>query len=319
MSIVAGCSLFDGVLIAADCRATIQYADRPELHSDNVLKVFAIQPDTVLAFVGDINIASYLLQKLIIALDTRRRKDSLSLSQLIPRLFRYEYQKIIPRFGERDVIFMIASVIRGRPNIVDRETVVELVKYICFGDSPTKRNFMPSVLIEILKLPSTVKKVAIPGTCTGMLYVLHSPSFEIKAYRPLQFVAIGSGESSIEEITKYKDSISALEPGNSFVESSQFRQVIQNSIDERKIKSVGGLYPVLKVTGKGVEHIGMGMEIPVGGTRIELVFDGGRWIQKNLATGKQIPILMPWEFLKNGYTKAHTFNDLTDTFREFRK
>jgi hypothetical protein len=140
----------------------------------------------------------------------------------------------------------------------------------------------------------------------------------MRAYRPLQFAAIGSGESALEEITKYQDAILALEPGDSFVESSQFRQVIQHFIDERKIQSVGGLYPVLKVTGKGVEHITMGTEIPVGGTRLELAFENGRWIQKNLSTGKQIPILMPWELVKNHITKARTFNDLNEAYRNFK-
>jgi hypothetical protein len=213
---------------------------------------------------------------------------------------------------------MIASVIKGRPNVVERKAVEELVKYIGFGHSSIKRNFMPGILIEIMKAPSTFKWVVLPGTSMGMLYVLSSPSFEIRAYRPLQFAAIGSGESSIEEITKYQDAILALEPGNSFVESSQFRQVIQHFIDERKIQSVGGLYPVLKVTDKGVEHITMGTEIPVGGTRVELAFEGGRWIQKNISTGKQIPILTPWEFIKNGVAKNQTFDDLSDAYRHFK-
>jgi len=318
MSMVAGCSLFDGVLLAAECRATIQYPNRPDLYSDNVLKVFAIHPNTAIAFVGDINIASHLLKELLIGFKTRSRKDPISLSQWLPRIFRHEYQRFISRFGERTVIFMIASVIKGCPNVVERKAVEELVETIGFGHSPIQRNFMPGILIEIMKVPSKFKWVTIPGACMGILYVLASPTFQIKAYRPLQFAAIGSGESSIEEITKYQDAILALHPGNSFVESSQFRQVIQRFIDERKIKSVGGLYPVLKVTGNGVEHITMGTEIPVGGTRLELAFEGGRWIHKYLSTGKQIPILMPWEFVKNGTMKAQTFNDLSGAFRHFK-
>lgn len=318
MSVVAGCSLFDGVLLAADCRATIKYPNRPDLYSDNVLKVMAIHPNTAIAFVGDITIASHLLGALLVGIKNRTQKDPISLSHWLPRLFKYEYQRFASRFGERTVIFMIASVIKGRPNVVERKAVEELVKYIGFGHSPIHRNFIPGILIEIIKVPSEFRWVTIPGTCMGILYVLASPAFQIRAYRPLQFAAIGSGESSIEEITRYQDAILALEPGNSFVESSQFRQVIQHFIDERKIESVGGLYPVLKVTGKGVEHITMGTEIPVGGTRIELAFEGGRWIQKNLSTGKQIPILMPWEFVKNGTVKAQTFNDLSNAYGHFK-
>lgn len=43
-----------------------------------------------------------------------------------------------------------------------------------------------------------------------------------------------------------------------------------------------------------------------------------RWIQKNLSTGKQIPILMPWELIKNRITKAQTFNDLSEAYRNFK-
>jgi hypothetical protein len=318
MSVVAGCSLFDGVLLTADCRATVQYPNQPDIHSDNVLKVFAIHSNTAIAFVGDINIADHLLAKLVVGLKNRSRKDPITLSDWLPRLFRHEYQKFVSQFGERTVIFMIASVIKGRPNVVERKPVEELVKYIALGHSPIQRNFIPNMLIEIMKLPSKYQWVTIPGTYMGVLYVLASPSFQMRAYRPLQFAAIGSGESAIEEITKYQDAILALEPGNSFVESSQFRQVIQRFIDERKIQSVGGLYPVLKVTGRGVEHITMGTEIPVGGTRIELAFENGRWIQKNLSTGKQIPILMPWELVKNRIKKDQTFNDLSEAYRHFK-
>jgi hypothetical protein len=61
MSVVAGSSLFDGVLLTADCRATITRPGMPDIHSDNVLKVIALHPNTAIGFVGDIGIASYLL------------------------------------------------------------------------------------------------------------------------------------------------------------------------------------------------------------------------------------------------------------------
>lgn len=318
MSVVAGFSLFNGVLLAADCRATVQYPNRPELHSDNVLKVFAIHPNTAIAFVGDIKIAAHMIKKLIVRLKNRSRKDPITLSNWLPRLFRHEYQKFVSEFGERTIIFMIASVIKNRPNVIERQAVEKLLNHIFFGNGPIRMNSIPNFLIEIMKLPQNVKRVSIPGTCMGLLYVLESPTFQIKSYRPLQFSAIGSGEFSLEEITRYQDVILTLDPGNSFAEGSQFRQIIQRFIDEKKIKSVGGLYPVLKVTGKGVEPLTMHTEIPIGGTKLELAFENGRWIQKNLSTGKQIPILMPWEFLNNGVVKDQTFNDLSEAYRHFK-
>lgn len=318
MSVVAGCSLFEGVLLAADCRATIRMHNKPDIHSDNVLKVFALLPHTALGFVGDIDVASYLLQNLLIGLDKQRRKDPISLSQWIPRLFRNHYNRFPSKNGNRTVVFMIGSILRDRNNIVERKAVVELVKYICFGNSPIKRNWIPDFLMEILKVPEKYKWIEIPNTCRNLLYTIASPNFEIRSYSPLQFTAIGSGESCLEQIDYYKDAIFAWDPGSSFVESSQFRQIIQNFIDEKGIKSVGGLYPVLKVSGKGVEHIGMSAEIPVGGTRIELSFQSNRWIQRNVTEKKELPIIMPWEFMKLKGFQNKTFNDLSDAFRGFR-
>jgi hypothetical protein len=83
MSVVAGCSLFNGVLLAADCRATIRVQNKPDIHSDNVLKVFALLPHTAIGFVGDIDIASFLLQCLLTKLRKRRRNDPISLSLFV--------------------------------------------------------------------------------------------------------------------------------------------------------------------------------------------------------------------------------------------
>ena len=318
MSVVAGCSLFDGVLLAADCRATIQVPNKPDIHSDNVLKVIAISPHTAIGFVGDIEVASFLLQCLLIGLGKRKQKDPISLSRWIPRLFRYQHNRYTSKKGNRTVIFMIASVLRDRRNIVERKAIVDLVKYIMFSHSPIKRNWIPDFLVQFLKIPDKYEWIEIPNTCRNILYTLASPNFEKRFYAPLQYTAIGSGESCLEQIERYHDSIFALNPGNSFVESSQFRQIIQTFIDEKGIRSVGGLYPVIKITGRGVEHLGECTEIPVGGTKIELSFQSGRWIQRNITEGKELPIIMPWELTKTKGLKPVTFDDLSDAMKRFR-
>ncbi|MHC4184283.1 MAG: Ntn hydrolase family protein, partial [Planctomycetota bacterium] len=147
MSVVAGCSLFDGVLLAADCRATI----KQKVYSDNVLKVFALFPHTAIGFAGHIDVASYLLRTLQKQIQKRNHTDPISLSHWFPRFFRHEFKKYTTRYGDRTVHFMIASVLIGRLNAVERKAVVELVKYIGFGKSPIKRNFMPNFLVEIMK------------------------------------------------------------------------------------------------------------------------------------------------------------------------
>lgn len=319
MSVVAGCSLLDGVLLVADCRATIQLPNMPDIHSDNVLKVIAISPDTAIGFVGDIEVASFLLQCLLIGLAKRKKTDPISLSSWVPRLFRYKYKMYTSKKkGNRTVVFMIASVLKDHRNIVRRKAVVDLVKYIMFGHSPVNRNYIPDFLVQFLKIPDKYEWIEIPNTCRSLLYTLASPNFEKKFYAPLQYTAIGSGESCLEQIERYHDTLFALNPGNSFVESSQFRQIVQNFIDEKCIRSVGGLYPVIKITGRGIEHLGECTEIPVGGTKIDLSFQGGRWIQRNVTEGKEIPIIMPWELTKRKSLKPLEFDDLSDAMKRFR-
>ncbi|WP_319524670.1 hypothetical protein [uncultured Desulfosarcina sp.] len=318
MSVVAGCSLFDGVLLTADCRATIRRPYRENIYSDNVLKVIAISPDTAIGFVGDIDVASFLLHRLLIEIRRRKRKDPTNLSLWMPRFFRYYFNQFVSKKGKRTLVFMIASVLRGHRNIVERQAVVELTNRILSGQSSIQRNWIPSFLLDFLKIPPKYKFVEIPGSCRNVLYTLESPEFIKKDFPPLKYTAIGSGDSCLERIDFYHDSIVALDPGNSRIEGAQFRDVIQRFIWEKNIQSVGGLYPVLKISGMGVEHIGMGTEIPIGGTRIELLFRSGRWVQKNESEGKEVTMQMPWEFVKNPIYKNSTFDDLKNTMTAFK-
>lgn len=176
---------------------------------------------------------------------------------------------------------------------------------------------MPGILIEILKTPAEYKYIHIPGTSLSVLYVMRSPDFEVQPYRPLQFAAIGSGETVFEEIAKYHDMIVAGEIGNSFMEASSFRDAINFFMQDKKIRSVGGLYPMLKVTGAHIENIGMSTEIPVGGTKIKLTTKNGRWTQQNLSTGKEMQLLPPWEITPSE-TEDRVFDDFEIAYRRFK-
>jgi hypothetical protein len=321
MSVVAGCSLFDGVLLAADCRATISSPNHPDIHSDNVLKVIAILPHTAIGFAGDIRAASYLLQSLLAKLKSQGHKDPINLSNWLPILFCDEFKKYTSRYGDCTVNFMIGSVLKDRPNRVSRKEIFELVRVIAFEK---KRPWLPSLLYNLLNASRGGNELLdIPSTYGNILYTLKSPDFIIQHIPILQFEAIGKGGTCKKEIQEYYDEIFAWQPGNLGFESWKLRRCIRLFIEDNKIQSVGGLYPVLKVTNKGIIHIGMSTEIPLGGTKIELIFDTNSytWKQKNITSGKETPLLMPWDFLKNVKQgmKNNTFNDLYDAYRDFRE
>lgn len=324
MSVVAGCSLFDGVLITSDCRATFQMRDQPDIYSDTVLKVMAVLPHTAIGFVGDIEAASYLLKCLLLELRKQDRTDPISLANWIPRLFRHKYGRFAHQYGKRPIHFMIGSVLVDRQNIVKREAVFELIRTIGFGESQVTRNWIPSLLFNLANTSKSGDEwIEIPGTCRNILYTLNSPSFEQRHVLTLQFAAMGSGESCVEEIRRYHDTIFAFQPGNAGLEDMWLRESIRHFIQERKIQSVGGLYPVIKVTGREEpQHIGLSTEIPVGGTKIELMFNprSYQWKQRNLTSGKEMPIIMPWDFLRNirQQIRNRTFDDFDLAYSDFR-
>lgn len=319
MSVVAGCSLFDGVLLAADCRVTIQRLGYPDVHLDCAQKIFPLTPNTVLGFVGSVEAASLLLREMWRQLRKRQRQDAISLAAWLPRFFRSAYRQSQAKLDSKQIAFMVASAVRGRPNAVEREAVVKLVNHIGFGLGVMQRSWMPDILVRILQTDPKYQFVRIPGTSMGMLYVMESPLFEPQPVPPLHFTAIGSGEGSMVKIADYHDMIVAGQPGNTFMESTFFRTAISDFLEESELASIGGLLPMAKVTGDGVEALGFGFEMLDGGIKIGLVFDQSskRWIQRNSTTGKEIPLLYPWE-IPLTETKSKTFNDFLEAQRRFR-
>jgi hypothetical protein len=160
----------------------------------------------------------------------------------MPRFFRAVYAKL----GAREpIVFMVASVLRCRRNVIARSDIVELVMRITSGKAPVKRSWLPPILMELLAVPPPYTHIEVPGSGRGVLYIMRSPQFEPELFKPLEFHAVGSGEGVIEEISTVHDMIVAGEIGNSFMEAMWFHQAINEFIETKGIKSVGGLIPML--------------------------------------------------------------------------
>lgn len=316
MSVVVGCSFFDGVMLASDCRGTIKHRDGSISHSDNVQKLFALTPTTSVGFVGDIELAGIMLRYCISQTWKRNRKDAVSLANWLPRFFRavyYAKTKHIGFFGQ--IAFIVASVITDRPNVIEREKVVKIMNRIMKGESPVQRNWLTDVIVNILKTPANVKYVRLIDQPTCLLYVLQPPDFIPQHLMPLDFAAIGSGQEVVIEIDRYHDIIFAGEVGNPFMESLHLTECMRSFIRKQNIETVGGLYPCLKINKDGTKFLGSSSEIPVGGTKVNLEYDRmGRWIQRNLTTGKTIQLLFPWEV----YKEDGCFDDLDDALESMR-
>ena len=82
---------------------------------------------------------------------------------------------------------------------------------------------------------------------------------------------------------------------------------------------IGGLYPSVRLDSAGVHLIGESAEIPFGGEKIELsVSNSGRWVQRHVNSGTEIPLLFPWEIDFASYRESQTFDYLKEAQERFR-
>jgi hypothetical protein len=305
MSVVAGCSMLDGVLLAADCRVTLERSGRPDIHIDNAQKLFSLTESTSLAYVGDVMAASHLFRALGRQIG-RHRTDPVSLSLWLPRLFRCEFRRYSSRIASRGIAFMVAQVLKGRPNRVRREDVVKLFKHMRSEGNPFNRNWGPGWIMQVLSAPSDHEFVWFSGTSRSVLYSIRSPDFSVEPHDTLQFAAIGSGEISKTYIAQKYDMIVA---GDGGTELFWLREAIRDCVREKNIRTVGGMYPALKVSAEGTSYLGEAVQFLDDGTSIELAYEPDQWVQRNLTTGKKIPLIPPWQVIGN-VTESRTFDDV---------
>ncbi len=183
-------------------------------------------------------------------------------------------------------------------------------------EEPLLCSDIPYFIIELLKIPDQYEKISLSGTSTGILYVLQSPSSKMVPFKPLNYVVIGSGEKAREVIDMYYDSIFAFDCGNSFYEALELRGVIRRYLEKQGEMTVGGLYPAIKISGRGIERLGHYSERPVGGKKIQLSFENGYWFQRNLTKGTEDKLLPPWEIIAKNSSLENSlvFNELRETY-----
>ena len=166
-----------------------------------------------------------------------------SLLQWLPRFLRAAYSAFGRRGDAPDVHFIVGSIIPDRPNIVERQKVVELVNTIAFGSPSMQRNWMPDILVRVLQTPSHLDFVAIRGTVGGLLYTMTSPNFQPQHLNPLEYCAIGSGQQATLEIAHSADWILSGQPGNDLIESMGLRDAVSQFVASNSLDDVGGMYP----------------------------------------------------------------------------
>lgn len=317
MTVVAGISLFDGVMMAADCRITVKAKGRKDIHSDTLQKIIPITNRLAAGFCGDIETAARIFREMFRQLKYRKRRNPISLLSWLPRFFKSIYRQLSKRYNARPVHFMLASTSRDRFNVVKREKIVEIVQNMVKGTGKMIHNSIPDLFIQILRTSPAVEQVVLQGTTAGLLYTLKAPDFRLNRVDPLEFAAIGSGEKSLHEIRRSADWILGSGPGNELMESLGLQGAINDFVETSGLDDIGGMYTCVKVDRRGIVCIGTNSGFP--GQRISMKYDNKsrKWRQHNEQTGKIIPLLLPWEINIRQLTINQTFNDHKDGMRLF--
>ena len=320
MSVVAGVSLFYGVLVCADARATLSFSDGRRLFVDNVQKIFPIDGHSVVGFVGDIEAAGAILESLfqLTVPHARPFANPVTFTSWLPRFLRHQDRALRQRGHSFDLEFLVGSVLKSRLNQIERKRVVELMERFRLGKLSIERSWLPGVLVSILKTPPETTVVALEGSPRTAMITLKSPDYLPKWFKALEFTAIGSGHLTSLQIERMADWVFAGDVGNLTLEAEALRGAVEYYLDESGEPTVGGLLPSYHVGKDGIHALSYSATIPAGGARYELQYRDDRWIQINHDRDRRIALQPPWEVDYRSFSADDRFDDLRDALRDFR-
>lgn len=316
MTVVAAISLFNGVMIQADCRLTVTRRGRRPVYCDIVQKIFPVTPGLALGFAGDVYVAALLLPEFYRQLRKRKRLETLSLLNWASRFFRYEYARLRSKHvrpGRFELVF--AGVDRSREAVVDRSRVIEILDRFRLGTTSLGRNWIPGEVVTALQSPADVACIRMAGSVAPIVALATSPRFGLRHVRPLQGIAVGSGQGAAVEIELAADWLFAGD------DDAMVRMGLQNAVDQfaskSGIQSVGGLYPTLKIDARGLTPMGGQVDLPDCSVAITFDWATRRWTQQNLTLNRSVELLRPDEVIRSIPTADLRFDDYKEAWARF--
>jgi hypothetical protein len=297
MSVVAGCSLLDGLILGADSRVSFAAEGT---YSDTLQKLVFLTDHTVLGFAGDVSTAVHLLKSMRRAQGERR--NAVILRQWLPRLFAYEFA----RFPDaRAVTFMVGSVIPSRPNVIRKAAAAQAVLNAVRSRPSGSINGISPIFARVMNFPA--ERVYLLNRPQGLLYTMRSPDFSARRYEPLSAVAIGSGSGLQEKMLEVSDQLFFGTVPNDDV--NWLGRSMNHFLRANNVGSVGGSFTIAKITSAGIVPMSRTTVLINERVAYELIYERDRWVQRNRTTGEEIRLCLPWE-LDQTIRADHRFDDL---------
>lgn len=285
MTLVAGQLFFQGIVMTADSRVTVFKNNRIIALKDIGQKLFHFPNNIILGFCGDYDFATSILDFLSRQVEKRPKLQNIFIFyDKAPKLIRYAYEVLSQRKKLRpQVNFLIGGIDFKRPTIV-KET----------GG----------------------KKIILGNILNGKLFAFYCPDFIKKeANHEDSILVIGSGSPSKEntekDLKKLQYSIRADLP--LIHAASLISWALRNESKKLKIETVGGLFQVATIDLNGTAFHAYETRSEVNNSDeldLALFIRDGRYIQKNLKTGEEKPLLRPHEVINIEDPSDEIFADL---------
>lgn len=284
MTLVYGQLYFQGIVLLADSRTTFVRSDRKIVAlQDNAQKIFRLAEHTFIAFSGDFEFANLILAFLYRNIEVNQRLNSLHyLFNKAPKILRYAYNILATEKKEkRPVSFMIAGMDHNRP-LRDK------------AGRPVGIHLFDNKLLRI----------SFPG------FVIEDATHK----NPI--LVMGSGEPAIEG---NEDAFKDFQFGQPILPLVNYAAIIderlKQKVRELSINTVGGLFQIVTIDlGGSAFHPYQASSRPFSGKMdVELIIDPdtGRYIQRNRTTGKEMPLLLPYEVLRQNNFETKLFALIT--------
>ncbi|MES3005477.1 MAG: hypothetical protein V4664_00870 [Patescibacteria group bacterium] len=291
MTVVLGKQFLQGVVMVADCRASLQKDGVMVPWRDNTQKIFRLGENLYVGLAGDIEFAGDVIPFLIRQIEKRPKLGLLHVfAKKAPALIKYAYELLVKEKGRQSPLgFIIAGVDFSRPApILDANGNVEgymhgdYDKRVFKVESP---NFIP---VETSFMPSN------------------------------STVLIGSGEPAFDRLKKYFDDLYNFNGINSplVFHASIIGDGLISESKRLGIDSVGGMPLIVTIDNHGSGFFPYRSRSPDNkGSELDLEMYAradGRIVQKNLVTKKEIPLLFPSEVIRIADPTSDLFADLAE-------
>ncbi|MDD5031648.1 MAG: hypothetical protein PHR36_01220 [Patescibacteria group bacterium] len=282
MTVVISQHFFQGVVVIADSRSSKQENGVIIPWKDNTQKIFFLTPNLIISFSGDVEFAGTIISFIAEQIKIRPKLGLLNIFiGKGPKLIKYAYNKLVEEKGIHSISFIIAGIDFSRPDQVKDE----------------KGNVVGHV-----------------GIYDKKIFIVSSPSFNPRfASVTNPFVIMGSGKLGIEGL---EEDFKKMQFGQ--VLPLDYHAILMEIALRGKIRSlgistVGGLSQIAIIDNRGPHFLpykGKRDPSAPGGLDVEMLVKDGRFIQKDLKTGKEVILLYPPEVINIKEDKSDLFAEI---------